>query len=70
MQVPIGIYIRRDHACLEVSLKNQKHDLNVFTGKCAPTKLCQVADAICRRGHLGADLWQSPESLPSSVILS
>lgn len=43
MQVPIAIYIRRDHQCLE------------------------IADAICRRCHLGADLWQS-ESLPSSVI--
>ncbi|CAE7913169.1 Tsnax [Symbiodinium necroappetens] len=43
MQVPIAIYIRRDHQCLE------------------------IADAICRRCHLGADLWQSA-SLPSSVI--
>ncbi|CAE7664158.1 DRC9, partial [Symbiodinium pilosum] len=44
MQVPIAIYIRRDHQCLE------------------------VADAICRRCHLGADLWQSPDLLPSSKI--
>ncbi|CAE7357666.1 unnamed protein product [Symbiodinium sp. CCMP2456] len=43
MQVPIAIYIRRDHQCLE------------------------IADAICRRCHLGADLWQS-DALPSSVI--